>query len=129
MRSCSPTKGVMNFRWPSCSMQWMVCISSRIAAIDGNDLDSSGLVSRICLIYDARIRATKQMNILPCLEDSVHTLKRSSSSGPFCSITVFSGSSPIPYRLLAYIGSRSSPKVLLANVYCHRELNNFATEK
>lgn len=75
-------QGVMNFQWPLCSMQRMVCIPSRIAAIDRTDLDSSGLVSRICLIYDARIRATKQMNIMLCLDDSEPTPRRSSPSVP-----------------------------------------------
>lgn len=110
----SPTNGVMNLRCPSCSMQRMVCISSSMDAIDGKAFASSGFVSRICLMYDARISATKQMNILPCLDDSVHTRRRSSPRGPFCSMKVFSCSSRIPYRLFASIGSRSRPRVLLA---------------
>ena len=95
-------------------MQRMVCIPSRMAAIDGKAFVSSGLVPRMCLMYDASIRATKQMNILPCLEDSVHTLSRSSPKGPFCNMKVFSCSSRIPYRLFASMGSRSRPRVLLA---------------
>ena len=82
--------------------------------MDGKAFVSSGLVSRICLMYEASISATKQMNILPCLEDSVQTLMRSSPRGPFCSMKVFSCSSRIPYRLFASIGSRLRPRVLLA---------------
>ena len=64
-----------------------------MADIDGNALASSGLESRMRLMYDANIRTTKQMNILPCLEDSVHTLSRSSprvriiESQAFCNQT------------------------------------------
>ena len=41
-------------------MQRMVFIPSRMAAIDGKAFVSSGFVPRMCLMYDASIRATKQ---------------------------------------------------------------------
>lgn len=115
--TCPPTKGVISFILPRCSMHRMVRVSASSDSVDPNLERRRSFASQTDRTYDARMRPMKQMNILPCFDDSDQQRVRSCPDGPFWSWRHFPArhafrSCPLPqaascrHRLSSTLGTR-----------------------